>query len=579
MRLLDVKCMSEKINDLSNSNFRKRFFDNQYIPENNLTFQVLRVSGKKQERGKSLLEQNEITDGYSRSEKLKIERTWEIAESASKHEVRKHFHEIISCVRNSQATNSPIKHIVFSHQSRSNRNFRSARDLEELVEMGVTLHFARDRRKLTCKSDLAELMMWHMENVRNSAFIKELTQNSMGGVQKCIERGCYPGSKLPFGYRGIGRKDKRTFELDDDKAKYMATAFEIVDSPEYVNARLTDKLLKDKLDSMFPGLQTPKHKRFCELLRNPFYTGEEFIYDKTTWKADPSIQPPTTSRERWLRVQEVLDGRKRVRRLSKKLPYTGLLTCNGFLLDEMGNTTEKVCGCAVTGEQIVRKYKNGKTQLFDYYRCSNQTKKCSQRDKGHMKAVVDRKVSYTDNEIEVIFQDIFKSFSFDEVTCKRMKQYLWDEHFQAKENHSERRVQLDRRMKELDGFIQQAYEDKLKGDLQEDAWRGMDAKWKSEHVAIVDEINSLKDSKDEYMQRGVQLIELMQHAEIIFKNATPEKKRKMVELVSSNLLLKDGSLEYHWRKPFDMLAVKGNLEDWRPHGDSNPGLLRERELS
>lgn len=65
------------------------------------------------------------------------------------------------------------------------------------------------------------------------------------------------------------------------------------------------------------------------------------------------------------------------------------------------------------------------------------------------------------------------------------------------------------------------------------------------------------------MQRGVQLIELMQHAEIIFKNATPEKKRKMVELVSSNLLLANGTLEYDWKKPFNMLAVKGDLEVWR----------------
>ncbi len=181
-----------------------------------------------------------------------------------------------------------------------------------------------------------------------------------------------------------------------------------------------------------------------------------------------------------------------------------------------------------------------------------------------MKAAVGRKVSFTDGEIEVIFQDIFKSFSFDEVTCQRMKQYLWAEHFEAKKNHNERRLQLERRMTELDGFIHRAYEDKLKGDLQEDVWRGMDTKWKSERADIVTEYDSLMDTQDEYMQRGVQLIELMQHTEIIFKNATPEKKRKMVELVSSNLLLKDGTLEYHWRKPFDLLAIKGNLEDWRP---------------
>ena len=86
---------------------------------------------------------------------------------------------------------------------------------------------------------------------------------------------------------------------------------------------------------------------------------------------------------------------------------------------------------------------------------------------------------------------------------------------------------------------------------------------------LAGEIKALNESTDEYMQRGVTLIELMQHAEMIFKNATPEKKRRMVELVSSNLLLADGRLEYQWRIPFNMLAINGDLEGWRTRKDSN----------
>ncbi len=71
------------------------------------------------------------------------------------------------------------------------------------------------------------------------------------------------------------------------------------------------------------------------------------------------------------------------------------------------------------------------------------------------------------------------------------------------------------------------------------------------------------------MSRGVELIELMQRSENIYKTATPEKKRKMVELVSSNLLLADGTLEYDWKKPFDMLAINGKIENWRAVKDSN----------
>ena len=502
-----------------------------------------------------------------------------MAESASKHDLRKHFHEIIEFVRASQSTKTPIKHLIFSHQSRSNRNKESARELEALVDMGVVLHFARDRRKLTCKSDISELLVWHVENIRNQAFIDELRKNSMGGVIKCIERGCYPGSKLPFGYRSVGKKDLRRFEHDGDRAKYMATAFEIIDSGEYSSDRISDRELKKKLDSMFPGIgKTPGKKLFHKLLRNPFFTGEEFVYDRTVFKADSNIQKPIVTRERWLRVQEVLEGRRPTRRLSKKLPYQGLIVCDGFILDENGKLTGEVCGCSITGEQIKKTYKNGKVQFFDYYRCSNQTRKCSQRDKDYMKEL-GRKVSFTDREIETIFQDIFKSFSFDAVTCHRMKQFLWAEHFEAKKNHGDRKIQLERRMKELDSFIQRAYEDKLRGDLSEARWRDMDNSWKSERASIVTEFDSVMDEQDAYMQRGVELIELMQQSEIIFKNATPEKKRKLVELVSSNLLLKDGSLHYHWKKPFDMLAIKDKNENWRPHGDSNPGIHRERVVS
>ena len=186
-----------------------------------------------------------------------------------------------------------------------------------------------------------------------------------------------------------------------------------------------------------------------------------------------------------------------------------------------------------------------------------------------MRAAVGRNVSYTQTEIETVFQDIFKSFSFDEVTCQRMTQYLWQEHFDAKATDHERLNVLQARQHELRAFIDRAYEDKLTRAISEELWQEKTRQWESEHVQIIAEINSLKDSTDEYMSRGVQLIELMQHSEIIFKNATPEKKRKMVELVSSNLLLANGNLEYHWKKPFNLLAVKGDLENWRARKDSN----------
>lgn len=563
--------MSGKINDLSNSALRKKFFSNEFVPENNLAIRSIRVSSKKQEQGGSFAEQHEITNEYIKLEKLKIEKTWEVAETASKHELRKHFHEMIAFIKISQKTSRPIKHLLFSHQSRSNRNKKSARELEELVEMGITLHFARDKRKLNPNSDIGGWMMWLLENMKNESYSNELRQNVMGGIIKVIEAGRYPGTKPPFGLIAVGRRDKRHFILDGDKANYMRAAFEIVSSGQYVQQRMSDGQLKEKLDAMFPQLdKTPGKKKFCELLRDPFYTGEEFDYDGGRYKAGLGVIEPIVDRASFNHVQDILNKRTRGRRLSKAHPYIGLMTCQGRILDDAGNVTEKICGASVTAEQIRKTYRNGTAKSFNYYRCSNQSSKCSQRDKTYMKAVAGRNVSYTQDEIEKIFADIFKSFSFDEVTCQRMKQYLWDEHFEAKSTNTARLSELQARQVQLKQFIETAYEDKLCGKISEELWAENTQRWELEREQILGELRSLNDSTDEYMQRGVQLIELIQHAEIIFKNATPEKKRKMVELVSSNLLLANGNLEYHWRKPFNLLAIKGDLKNWLRWRDSNP---------
>jgi hypothetical protein len=543
-----------KINDLSNSALRKKFFDSQFVAENNLAIDSIRVSSKKQERGQSKEDQKEINSGYAKRENLKVLKTWSIAETASKYSEMKHFHEMIQFVKSSQTTDKPIKHIIFSFQSRSNRNRYSARDLEDLVDMGVTLHFAREGRKLTCNADSAEWMMWYMENIRNESYIGDLTKNAMGGTIKVIERGMSPVGVPPFGLKAEGRKDKRRWLPHPDKAPYMIKAFEIVieKQVEIANKKFSDEMLKKELDQLFPKLKkTPDKKQFSKLLRNAHYYGD-IVYSGEIYKGSSEYITPLISKEQWCLVQDILENRHKPKRLSKKHPYIGMMNCNGKILDERGKLTDESCGSAITAEKIRRKYKSGTYMEFNYYRCSNSTKRCSQRDKDYMKKVVGHNVSYRQEEIEIIFEDIFKSFSFDEITCKKMKNWLWDEHRKEKEADHARRDELQKRQKELVSFIETSYEDKMTGKISGELWQQSTSRWGTEKEKIATELNAIDDHKDEYMRRGVELIELMQHSEIIYKNATADRKRRLVELVSSNLLLANGSLEYHWNLPFNL---------------------------
>ncbi len=552
-----------KLNDLSNSQLFQKYFNDDFVAENNLAVAIMRISSKKQERGNSIADQDETIEKYIEREGLQMAiDPWKFKETASKHEDRYEFNSIIEFIRNSQNTKRAIKHVVFAFQSRSNRNRFSARVLEDLVDLGVTLHFARDGRKLCSRADIAQWLMWHVENIKNEAYITELRRNVMGGMIKSIEGGLYPG-KPKWGYKGIGNGSNRSIVFDGERACYMKRAFTIVieNGHRICNRTFTDEDLKKQLDEEFPQIKkTPSKKRFCELLRDPWYYGF-FKYDGTIFNGKHQA---VVSKSDWLQVQDILEGRRRKRRLSKAHPYIGMMLCSGRLIDVNGNLTNEICGCSITAESIRRTYKNGETHLFNYYRCSrpNGDERCSQRDKKHIKTQVGRKASYREEEVEEIFQEMFRFFSFDEVTCERMKQYLWKQHFEEKQKDHSKKDELTRRMATLDRNIETAYEDKVNGDIPKEMWREQSHKWNAEKKNVAIELAALDAVKDDYMTKGVELIELMQHAEMIFKNATADVKRKMVELTSSNLLLADGTLQYNWEMPFAMLAVNGEKEKW-----------------
>jgi hypothetical protein len=75
--------------------------------------------------------------------------------------------------------------------------------------------------------------------------------------------------------------------------------------------------------------------------------------------------------------------------------------------------------------------------------------------------------------------------------------------------------------------VGRAYEDKLAGTISEELWRESHQKWMLELEMLKRQIDVMDDQKDEYINEGAELIELVQHFESIYKNATPEKKRRI----------------------------------------------------
>ncbi|RZA16268.1 MAG: hypothetical protein EOP10_24865 [Proteobacteria bacterium] len=557
--------VTEKINDLTNSPLRKKYLDQEYEPLTNIAVGMGRVSTKGQkDRGQSDAAQIETIEAYAVSKSLNLVKVWDVAETASKHHQRREFKAMLDFVRE----NKNIRHILFSHQSRSNRNRDSADELANMVRRdGITLHCARDGLVLHDKSPLEDWLRWDLFNHLNAKYIKDHTNNVMDGVFKRMENGLAHG-QAPFGYLNYRRPEDQlsVFKFDEQEAPCVKRAFEL-----FATGRYSEPTLRAELVKLFPNLRyIPRAKEFSKLLRNPFFYGD-FLYKGEVFKGDPDLHPPLIEFSLWKSVQNVLNspGRIRPRVTDRNHPYLGLVRCGGMLLDDRGRETDDRCGARITCEEKRKKNEDGTLRAtYHLWHCCRQDKRCSQRSVSFMKKQK-LNASYSEAALEDIFVSIFESLRFPAEVCQWMQEALRDHHQDVSGESSKRMSALQSRYTMLDRYMNQAYEDKLSGTLLEGIWREKNEKWMAERSEISRELSTMAAGKSEYLENGVLFIELTQHLENTYRKAKPEVKRKLIELVSSNRFLRNGTLEFDYEKPFDMLSNCGKKEEKWSIGESN----------
>jgi len=173
-----------------------------------------------------------------------------------------------------------------------------------------------------------------------------------------------------------------------------------------------------------------------------------------------------------------------------------------------------------------------------------------------------RGINYGEAEIELLFETVFRPLRFDPEVCKWMQDVLRSEHSEKSQEHRQQIAALRRRSEMLQSHIDKSYEDKLNGLLTQEEWQAKNHQWKRELTENKTKIDAFDDGKQDYIEKGVLLIELAQRTEHIYKNGNPETKRKLVAAVSSNHVLRTGTIEFDYRKPFDILAKSHPKEVW-----------------
>jgi hypothetical protein len=133
------------------------------------------------------------------------------------------------------------------------------------------------------------------------------------------------------------------------------------------------------------------------------------------------------------------------------------------------------------------------------------------------------------------------------------------------------------------------YEDRLAGRIDVSMFERKSTEFRERQARILAEIEAHGTADDQYVESGIWLFELARNMHRLFEKQTPTEKRHLLNLVVSNSVWKNGTINATWRQPFDMiadanrgkenasgLATSGsaNFDNWLPGMDSNHELDR-----
>lgn len=498
-------------------------------------FGYIRVSTAKQgERSVSLPEQRDAILRYAMRANLQIADWFEERQTAAK-KGRPVWALMLNALRLDKA-----KGVVIHKIDRSARNLKDWADLGELIDQGIEVHFANESLDLHSRGGRLSA---DIQAVVAADYIRNLREEAKKGIYGRLKQGFYP-LRAPLGYQDNGAGKAKT--IDPVAGPLMRQAFEL-----YATGKFTLHTLRDELYRL--GLRNRggagiSVNGLSKMLNNSFYMG--IITIKRNGEVFQGNHQPLISRHTFDTVQDVLNGRFHTRALKHEFLFRRLVTCQS-------------CGQTLIGER-----QKGNV----YYRCHTRT--CPTT--GIREEVIETAVTERLGALE-LSQD---ERSYLASAIQKLKARWIADREQSLKNLEARREQLTERLTRLTD----AY---LDGTIEKELFEERKATILFDRQAIQGSITSLGTNRVSVPALVEQFLERAASLYFSYQKASVEQKRRMVNIVTSNLALREKTIEFALSVPFAVLAhrEKGTYcspprdlgRTWEPilaaligHFESNP---------
>lgn len=413
-----------------------------------------------------------------------------------------------------------IKGIVCWKLNRLGRNPEDEGKIRWLLQSGqIDEIITSDKTYTQVDSDF----IMAIEGAQAQRFITDLRKDTARGVQSKLEKGIAP-ILAPPGYRNSieKRQGERDIQPHHIYFPLLKQIFELFLTGHYSVEQLHEKVRELKIKNSRNQIisRTQLHK----ILRDPFYTGTRFMYAKrlyTNGKHTPMIND-----EQFDLIQEIIAKRSRPRVFTHKGFLNGLVRCGE-------------CDSMITAEVHRKKYKNGKTQEFAYYRCTKRKKgvKCSQRYIS---------VQKLDEQASKYLKSIRLSTRFVAWAIK----WLNVIHHNQQEIKESKLIAIQKEYNEVDKKIANLVDLMISGIITAQEGSIKKQELESERTKLFSILTKINTHAIEWTNLTIQTFEFVKSAQEKFEFGTIEQKKTILRVIGSNLRLKDKKLIIELRTPF-----------------------------
>jgi site-specific DNA recombinase len=473
-----------------------------------------RVSTKEQaEEGYSLASQMKLLREYAERNELEITKEFEVPESASGHQERKTFKEMLGyCKKHS------ISHILCEKVDRMTRNLNDAVFIDSWIQANTQrrVHFVKQNLVIHQNAKSYEKFQWDIYVVLARQYSNNLSEETRKGLQEKAEEGWYPGP-TKRGYVTVGEQGHKVWEIDHSEkseALFIAKAFNLYAHQSHTITTLWNALYKEGWTGS-AGNKLARNTIYT-ILTDPFYCGK-FHWSGREYEGK---HEPLISEETFDLVQKKLKRALKDGKYKKHVfLYGNLLRCEG-------------CGSSVSAE-----IQKGHV----YYRCTRY-KPCK-----HRKCT---------NE-EAITAQVRHALDVLKISSPHVRQWLLRV---LKECHQEEKAYHTKVMKNLTDHLQRIkaridllYDNRAEECIDKEFFEEKLMQYQRQQREVIRKIDRHKDAGIRYAKTASDIIEISQRAMELFEEIGVEDKKILFKFILQNPRLNNGKLYFEYQGPFNKL--------------------------